>query len=338
MAASALAAAYALDNTFNFAPPPTATSPAFLYIAAQWYAWQGKLFGGDTRQINFVNDPFPPSPPSNTSAPVLQVNYPKGSYRQATADSNGGASFYPTPPVMSNATRALLTYEVAFSSQFDWVKGGKLPGLWAGGKNGSVCSGGSESDGACFSARLMWRANGTGEVNNLCVNGTSTRVAPGSPSISCNDDYGLSVGRGSFAFAKSKYTQVALYVQLNSQPTALDGKLEFYANGIKVISLDNINFLSSTGATLRTFFSTFFGGHDATWASTSDNAQSYYRNMQVWIAMNQSSASAMVIPVASDHNRAEANVSISSSSAAQVTNTKMCVTAVSLATLLCFLS
>lgn len=49
----------------------------------------------------------------------------------------------------------------------------------------------------------------------------------------------------------ARYTQVALYVQLNSQPTALDGKLEFYANGIKVISLDNINFLSSTGATLR---------------------------------------------------------------------------------------
>lgn len=68
---------------------------------------------------------------------------------------------------MSNATRALLTYEVAFSSQFDWVKGGKLPGLWAGGKNGSVCSGGSESDGACFSARLMWRANGTGEGRQL---------------------------------------------------------------------------------------------------------------------------------------------------------------------------
>ena len=57
----------------------------------------------------------------------------------------------------------LLTYEVAFDTYFDWVKGGKLPGL-RGGLNSTGCSGGNKADGLdCFSSRLMWRKNGAGE-------------------------------------------------------------------------------------------------------------------------------------------------------------------------------
>ena len=56
----------------------------------------------------------------------------------------------------------LLTYEVAFDPMFDWVRGGKLPGL-RGGPNPNGCDGGSQSDGTCFSTRIMWRASGDGE-------------------------------------------------------------------------------------------------------------------------------------------------------------------------------
>ncbi len=57
----------------------------------------------------------------------------------------------------------MVTYELAFDSGFDWVKGGKLPGL-RGGLNSTGCSGGNQADGlSCFSTRLMWRRSGQGE-------------------------------------------------------------------------------------------------------------------------------------------------------------------------------
>lgn len=44
-----------------------------------------------------------------------------------------------------------------------WSKGGKLPGL-RGGPENHGCSGGNATDGTtCFSTRLMWRSDGSGE-------------------------------------------------------------------------------------------------------------------------------------------------------------------------------
>jgi hypothetical protein len=57
----------------------------------------------------------------------------------------------------------MISYEVAFDSGFDWVKGGKLPGL-RGGPDPNNCSGGNQANGTnCFSSRLMWRTDGAGE-------------------------------------------------------------------------------------------------------------------------------------------------------------------------------
>jgi len=172
--------------------------------------------------IEFVSDPFPNYRlPGSTSFPspsgsVLRVTYPKGGFGSA----GSGAQFYS----MWNSTGApfktmLLTYEVAFDSTFDWVQGGKLPGL-RGGPDPNACGGGSQPDGTCFSTRIMWRKSGDGEgayvapvvsvpvpqlsapfilplayayiltPNNLC----------GDQNVLCNDDYGTSLGRGQFRF------------------------------------------------------------------------------------------------------------------------------------------
>ena len=57
---------------------------------------------------------------------------------------------------------AELRYTVRFSRDFDWVKGGKLPGLCGGPDN---VSGGRPATGTNgFSARLMWRKDGRGEA------------------------------------------------------------------------------------------------------------------------------------------------------------------------------
>lgn len=55
---------------------------------------------------------------------------------------------------------AILKYSVFFPAGFEFVKGGKLPGLY-GGKTG--CTGGDLAI-DCFSTRLMWREAGQGEL------------------------------------------------------------------------------------------------------------------------------------------------------------------------------
>jgi hypothetical protein len=217
--ASSLAQRYSLATSTSLAfPSQTASSSdAASYIVNTWGTSNGRFQDGGSN-FAFVDDPYPDKPvpitdgDSNTG-PVLRVTYPQGSFSHDT----GGAQFYSLFNTTDNSAfgSMLITYEVAFEVNFDWVKGGKLPGLRGGNNYG--CSGGSQATGEdCFTTRLMWRKDGEGEgilhdsfllgykqcsrvfivyayiptPNGLCDDS----------SIHCNDDYGTSVDRGSFSF------------------------------------------------------------------------------------------------------------------------------------------
>ena len=72
-------------------------------------------------------------------------------------DTRGGTQFYSYG--FEPATEAYLQYDVFFDASFDFVRGGKLPGLF-GGKG--HCSGGRNDH--CFSMRLHWREHGDVEI------------------------------------------------------------------------------------------------------------------------------------------------------------------------------
>ena len=159
-----IAAQYKLSLT-NVLPFPSyglTADNAITFIQNDWSLARGRLDGSPNANnptpVAFVTDPFPTS----TNEPVLQVNYPAGSYSHNT----GGAQFYsvfPSANTTLHLKSMLLSYEVAFDKDFDWVKGGKLPGV-RGGSNNSGCSGGEQATGTdCFSLRLMWRTAGQGE-------------------------------------------------------------------------------------------------------------------------------------------------------------------------------
>jgi hypothetical protein len=62
---------------------------------------------------------------------ALRAQYPKGSYRPG-ADPRGGISFYAPGPEsvdLTTAKEATFGYSVMFPDGFEFVKGGKLPGL-----------------------------------------------------------------------------------------------------------------------------------------------------------------------------------------------------------------
>ena len=164
---ASVASSFSLPTSTSF-PFPSATQAeddTESFIVAQWSLSKGRI-QNNAQNLAFVDDPFPNNPPpvpdsSNHTGPVLQVTYPQDSF----SDSSGGAQFINLWNASdgSSFNSMLLSYEVAFNANFDWVKGGKLPGL-RGGLATSGCSGGSKSDGtACFSSRVMWRQNGAGE-------------------------------------------------------------------------------------------------------------------------------------------------------------------------------
>ncbi|CAE6455221.1 unnamed protein product [Rhizoctonia solani] len=96
---------------------------------------------------------------------AMEVFFGKGSYAFASGVA-GGISFYAYGPSdLSSGNEFTLGYSIFFESGFDFVRGGKLPGLYGGTSNDEAasCSGGRHAA-TCFSTRFMWRDQGAAEL------------------------------------------------------------------------------------------------------------------------------------------------------------------------------
>ena len=188
---------------------------------------------------------------------LLRVRYPKGSASfSVSRGANrplGGAAYYGPVAHESSVSALCVRYRVRFPTGFDFVKGGKLPGLYAG----SPPSGGDRVTGENgWSVRLMWRRGGKGELYEYIYNK--------------GGDYGLSVGRGSFRFARGRWVAVELEVVLN-QPGRRNGIARLWVDDKAVIEQRGVVYRTrETGATAGLMFSTFFGGGDTSWATPRD--------------------------------------------------------------------
>jgi hypothetical protein len=186
-----------------------------------------------------------------TFGKVLRVTYPKGSATVSLARKHGvpvgGLQFLKR--FETKHDRLTLRYRVRFADNFDWVRGGKLPGLFGG----TEISGEHIPDGTDgFSTRYMWRDLGYGEVYAYLP--TSTQ-------------HGTSLGRGKWRFTKGKWYQLEQEVQLNSPKTA-NGSIVVRVDGNQVYKASNLKFRTVDSLQIEgLFFSTFFGGGDLTWAT-----------------------------------------------------------------------
>lgn len=193
-------------------------------------------------------------PANSRGGTVLRVQYPKGSINFGSRKEGrplGGASFY--API-SDSENLCVHYKVRFPEDFAFVKGGKLPGLYGG----KAPSGGQKVTGRDgWSIRLMWRADGDGELYEYIFNK--------------DDDYGLSVGRGNFRFPRGRWVDVDLEVKIND-PGQKNGIARLWIDGKGVIEQNDIIYdvdrRKPSDAGLM--FSTFFGGSDDSWATPKD--------------------------------------------------------------------
>lgn len=224
-------------------------------------------YGKDNRMYELINNKY-----------TMKVYYPNGSYIPSLSNPIGGTGFYASPLFLENAKKVTFEYEVFFPDNFNFVKGGKLPGLFGGNYN---CSGGIDlNKGDCFSSRYMFRENGNGELYLYLNKSNQNSHYCDSSNIICNDLYGDSIGRGLFSFETGIWTKLRQTIKLNSIDN-FDGEIYIDINDINVVYINDLklrsyNFTNFIGI----FFDTFFGGSTSDWATPFDQ-YIYYKNFRL---------------------------------------------------------
>ncbi len=216
------------------APPPAPGSFPVAYFAPDFGSSISRTFSQQ-----FIQD----------MGGYLQVSYPAGSSAPSSGVPGGAQASLPlaSGPV-DNAT---LTYKVRFPSGFQFVKGGKMPGLCGG-----ACYTGGTNGQAGWSARFMWRTGGAAEsyVYSATTSG-----------------YGDSLGRGDWYWTPdSAWHTVSQHVHMNT-PGVADGTIDVSIDGVPVSHQVGITFRVDGSVHIDSLmFSTFYGGHDSSWAPTAD--------------------------------------------------------------------
>lgn len=190
----------------------------------------------------------------------LRILYPEGTSSPSDADESndarrGGAGFYTLETALNGSEHACLLYRVRFESDFDFVKGGKLPGLYGG----EAPSGGDKVDGENgFSMRFMWREEGQGELYPYIVGRE-----------------GDSIGRGMWTFPTGRWVTLEQEIILNT-PGEENGVVRVWVDGEPILELEDVVYRTTEDVTVDgLMFSSFFGGTGEEWRSPRDQSADF---------------------------------------------------------------
>ncbi|MCP4523476.1 MAG: hypothetical protein GY828_04620, partial [Candidatus Gracilibacteria bacterium] len=187
----------------------------------------------------------------------IKVLYPKGSYKPS-AKPRGGAGFIYN--MQEGYEELTFSYDITFAENFNFVKGGKLPGLCGG----DCPRGGTNSDNG-FSVRFAWKTDGFLDTYS---------VFPGS------SKYGDFGNKNAFQFESGNTYTIKQKIKLNT-PGEQNGLLEVYVNDKQVSQNSYMLYRNSQDITINSlFFNTFFGGSDASWA-TPDDTEIIFNNLKI---------------------------------------------------------
>lgn len=193
---------------------------------------------------------------------------------------DSGTGFHSRPCDKFPTTRAAFAYEVFFPSNFDFVKGGKLPGFSLGTGTESATGGDWKDDAG--SVRIMWRENGQAigyvylplEVSKKGKTRDGTILAQGKDFQDASEGaLGKHAGidlffkkRTGLKFKKGVWNKVKVEVKLNSIGNA-DGYIEITVND-ETRRAEDIVFRKSDDINLNLVLSqAFFGGSSKDWAA-----------------------------------------------------------------------
>ncbi|KAG5351842.1 hypothetical protein C0989_004732 [Termitomyces sp. Mn162] len=261
-------------------PSLAAPIPGHLRARAADSGWPN-IIGGNAKSSFGISGGFKQSyigkDPQNEV--VLIGHYPKGSYAGSKSPGPGISGFIfeasGGPGVdITSAKEARLTYKVKFEDGFDFQLAGKMPD---GGSNPGVaktCAGGHHDDN-CWSARLMWREHGDGELYAyLPTSNQHLAVCKGK----CDVKYGASIGTGKYKFMPGKWTELSERVKLNDVGK-MNGEIEIFQDGQSKISVTGLELRGSKeGRIAGAMVHTFFGGSSKTAYASPKDQKAYFKD------------------------------------------------------------
>lgn len=216
-------------------------------------SWGATTFQFGLENLNFVADP------EGRFNRLLRAHYKAGSYDPGTAIKGqaplGGLQFTSrfANASLPSSDRLVLSFAVRFRDGFNFVRGGKLPGLYGGvPRSGGKIPNGHDG----FSTRVVWQSQGKGALYAYLP----TSVV-----------YGTVMGSGSWHFVPGKWMDISHAVRLNT-PGSSNGEVAIWIDGVLVHKECHLTFRDTENLKIDgIFFSTFFDGNDPTWASVENN-------------------------------------------------------------------
>lgn len=250
------------ENDFEDDPVGTYTTAN---LATDWNSPSGND-GVDEGRVSIADDA------DAYGTKSLVVTYPEG-------ESNQGKSQWRLD-LQGDYDELFLSYRIRFDEGFDFVRGGKLPGLCGGACN----TGGDKPTGTDgWSARMMWRTDGSGgsPTNRVTANLVQYAYHPDQPTQFGEDlrwdDGSPSVWK---EFESDRWYHLQHRVVMNT-PGSPDGIIQGWLDGEMVLDVQDIRFRDTDAFQIDTmYFSTFFGGSSAAWETTKEE-QVYFDDFVV---------------------------------------------------------
>jgi len=206
----------------------------------------------------------------------LAVSYPKE--KHGTRDT--GAQWI--MELDDEYEEVYLTYSVKFKRGFDFVKGGKLPGL----AGGTAPTGNTSATGYNgWTARWMWRTffNGTPgapkQKRTKAISYAKFYKSGHDRDGKDEDETVFQKGTKDFSFSSNQWYEVTQRVKLNDHWKD-NGILQIWVNDVLVLDQQNIRFRKTKRLKIdKLYFSTFFGGGSSWRTSKSETA--YFDNFMI---------------------------------------------------------
>lgn len=180
---------------------------------------------------------------------ALRITLPKG--RSGCNTPNSCANW--KPKIGAKLDSLYYSYWVKLPENFDFVRGGKLPGIGSDNAN----TGGNKPNGRDgWSVRLMW--DNKGQLGQYIYH-------PDQPK-----PFGEFFPWEAAPLEKGRWHQIKTFVRLNS-PGKRDGIVTSWLNGKKVMDKRDLRFRLGNDLPIERFlFSVFYGGSGPTWAPSHD--------------------------------------------------------------------
>ncbi|MFY0625907.1 MAG: hypothetical protein JXR07_06420 [Reichenbachiella sp.] len=192
---------------------------------------------------------------------AIRISYPKGGVGPRETGAQWPLSFENIENLQPLYDSLYLRYYVKFEKGFDFVKGGKLPGLM-GGKDSYVRSGGNQPDGTNgWTMRFMWRTDGEAVIYAYLPEGKYKKGVWG---------FDISLNK---KFIPGQWHCIEQFIAVNTIGKN-DGRLKTWFDGDLSIDLDDVTYRTvdnEFGSIGGMYFSTFHGGNKKTWAPNVDS-------------------------------------------------------------------